>query len=452
MLTERFKNYMNELNLDFVKWRYHFATVSGLMVLGSWLLFIFVGPNWGIDFTGGTEIHLKFAENVAIEDVRGAMSKIGVASDAVYNFGPAEAHEFKIRIQDPNFGVDEAEADIRARLEKGFGKDWIQDATFSSEVGIRGSIVYKGEPVSVAEVRPLFADVVGVNIRPGVGDHELDIRLPGVANQIQRDMAGVLTDQEFVVLQVDSIGPKVGSELRVQAFIALAATLLLIMIYVAFRFEFSFAPGAIIALIHDTSLVAGAFVLTQREFNLSIIGALLTIIGYSLNDTVVIYDRLRENREMFPRMPTTEVINKSVNETMVRTITTSGATMLAMLPFLVIGGPVLADFSFAMVLGMVFGTYSTIYIASPGIILMEDLQPYLQRLIAASPVKAASPGATDAAPAPVAPAAPNAVSASAAPSAATPPTAPTAGAPVSESERRRRERAALEQAQGGRRS
>jgi len=187
------------------------------------------------------------------------------------------------------------------------------------------------------------------------------------------------------VLQVDSVGPKVGAELRQQGMIAILATLALILVYVALRFNLSFAPGAVLALFHDVSIVVGVFVTLDMlgityEFNLPMIGALLTIIGYSLNDTIVIYDRLRENMTRYRRNDLETMINVSINETLGRTLATSVTTLAGMTAFLVLGGAVIQTFALAIFLGVIVGTYSTIFVASPTILLMQDVQPWLSQL------------------------------------------------------------------------
>jgi preprotein translocase subunit SecF len=163
--------------------------------------------------------------------------------------------------------------------------------------------------------------------------------------------------------------------------VSIAATLALVLLYVAFRFDIGFAPGAILALFHDVSLTVGIFVLAQLEFNLPMIGALLTIVGYSLNDTIVIYDRIRENRDRYRRKDLADLINVSINETLTRTVATSVTTILAITMLMFIGGPVIRNFAFAMFLGIIFGTYSTVFVASPMILVMEDVKPHLSKLI-----------------------------------------------------------------------
>ncbi|MFK7929867.1 MAG: protein translocase subunit SecF, partial [Myxococcota bacterium] len=199
----------------------------------------------------------------------------------------------------------------------------------------------------------------------------------------------------FEVLSIDAVGPKVGGDLRTQGMLAILATLALVLLYVGFRFDIAFAPGAILALVHGVSITVGIFVILQREINLPMIGALLTIVGYSLNDTIVIYDRIRENQERYRRKDMADLINVSINETMARTLATSVTTFLAIVPFIIFGGEFLQGFfpglpsagdviwafAFAMLLGIVFGTYSTVYVASPTILVMEDVKPWLMKLL-----------------------------------------------------------------------
>lgn len=177
----------------------------------------------------------------------------------------------------------------------------------------------------------------------------------------------------YEILKNDIVGPKAGAQLRTSAFKALAWAILAIMIYLGLRFDYKFAPGAIIALIHDVCLVVGAFVLTQKEFSLQIVAAILAVIGYSVNDTVVIYDRVREVEAAHPNDSLTTSVNRAVNETMSRTIGTSGTTLAVTFVMLFIGGSVIHDFFFAMTLGIVFGTYSSVFIAVPLTVVYEKL-------------------------------------------------------------------------------
>ncbi|MBW2713127.1 MAG: protein translocase subunit SecF, partial [Deltaproteobacteria bacterium] len=171
--------------------------------------------------------------------------------------------------------------------------------------------------------------------------------------------------------RVDFVGPRVGAELKRDGIQSLLIASVLILLYVAFRFSIRFAPGAIVALLHDVFVTAGLFVLLGLEFNLSVLAALLAIVGYSLNDTIIVYDRIRENMESHTKANLPAVLNLSVNQTLSRTLLTSGTTLLAVLSLLFVGGEVIRLFSFAMAVGVLVGTYSSIYIAAPTLLLLE---------------------------------------------------------------------------------
>jgi len=376
------KRRINELDVDFVRWQVPTWITSLTLVVLSWILFAAIGPNWGIDFTGGTEIMLQFHDDTQITDVRHALKDLGLAEDSVQQVNDPSEHEFAIRIQDATFGSKEMKADVESRLKKAFGDDWIDFTKFDAEVGARLAVHYKGDPVTPQQVAAVLSDIDGVVVQLGREDREVVIKMPGLTQQIGKEINSVMTGHKFAVLSVEAVGPKVGGELRRQGFISVFATLALVLLYVAFRFELAFAPGAVLALVHDVSLTAGVFVITQREFDLPMIGALLTIVGYSLNDTIVIYDRIRENKERYRRRDMRELINVSINETLSRTLATSGTTILAITAFLFMGGPVIEDFAFAMTFGIFVGTYSTIYVASPMILLMQRIQPWLTRVVA----------------------------------------------------------------------
>jgi preprotein translocase subunit SecF len=383
--------------IDFVARRKVAAILSTIMVISSLALFFVKGPNWGIDFTGGTEVHLKFDESVKISEVRTALTQLELGSDAVQQIGADEEGEYVIRIQDPEFGTAETRESVESALKAKFGDGWISETDFTAEVGARLTVRYNGDAVTIDDVQSAVDDVPGAKAAPALDDNVVYVNLPGLASQIGGKLRGSFTDRSFKVLQVDSVGPKVGGELRQQGFVAIVATLALILVYVGFRFDLAFAPGAILALFHDVSVVVGIFTITGHEFNLPMIGALLTIIGYSLNDTIVIYDRIRENMSRYRRKDTAALINTSINETLGRTLATSITTGCAMLAFLTLGGPVIETFALAILLGVIFGTYSTIWVASPTIMVMEDLQPFLSKVF--TPVQAGLDAAAEAEPA-----------------------------------------------------
>jgi preprotein translocase subunit SecF len=375
----------DNINIDFVGKRRAAAILSVILVAASIAVFLLVGPNWGIDFTGGAEIRLKFTEEqVDIGEVRDAIVAAGIPGDSVQSIGGPEDSEYSIRVQDAAFGSDDVREQVHQTLLDTFGADWIAEERFEAEVGASMTVQYEGAAVPMEQISAALAGLDRVEVREAPDDNTFYVKLPGLSQQVQAAISQQLSEHPFEILQVDSVGPKVGGDLRRQGFISILATLVLVLVYVAFRFDLTFAPGAVVALFHDVTIVIGVFVLLQREVNISIIGALLTIIGYSLNDTIVIYDRIRENMERYRRKDMEGLINASVNETLNRTINTSLTTLAAMIVFLFMGGPVIETFALAIALGVIVGTYSTVYVASPMILIMEDVKPYLVRMMTMS--------------------------------------------------------------------
>jgi len=388
-LAQRFKNFLDAVEIDFVSKRYVAAALSTIMVLSSWVLFVVLQPNWGIDFTGGTEIVVQFEEAVDIAEVRAALvaPPLNLSNDAVQQRGSSSKNEFAIRIQDPKFGMEELVVEVREKLVAGFGEDWLADEIrVSAEVGARFTVDYTGEELSLDEIEAALDGIAGVKAQSGKDLNQVVITVPGLAGKIKDRIEDALGDRTFEVQSIDAVGPKVGVVLAQQGFISIVATLGLVLLYVAFRFDVGFAPGAILALVHDVSIVVGIFILARLEFNLPMIGALLTIVGYSLNDTIVIYDRIRENKDRYTRKDLPGLINVSINETLTRTVATSATTLLALAMFLIVGGPVIRNFALAMFLGIIFGTYSTVFVASPMILVMEDVKPYLNKLMASTDI------------------------------------------------------------------
>ena len=378
--------------IDFVGMRKVAAVLSVIAVSASLALFFLVGPTWGIDFTGGTEVHLKFKESTQINQLRTALQEEGLGSDSVQQVGTPEDNEFVVRIQDPEFGAEDLKSQVLAGLEGKFGKEWIKESTFDSQIGARLVVVYNGDPVQISDVQASLSAIEGATAAEASDDNTLYVKLPGISTKLISSLEKKFPSEFAMengvknspVEQIDSVGPKVGSELRQQGFISIMATLALILLYVAFRFNISFAPGAVLALFHDVTIVVGVFILLDmagwtHEFNLPMIGALLTIIGYSLNDTIVIYDRIRENMTRYRRQDLEKLINGSINETLGRTLATSLTTMMGMTAFLLLGGAVIQTFALAIFLGVIVGTYSTVFVASPTILVMQDVQPLLTK-------------------------------------------------------------------------
>ena len=193
-----------------------------------------------------------------------------------------------------------------------------------------------------------------------------------MADRITAAMAKGLAQPDFKVQRVDYVGPQVGNQLRNKGIAALLYAMLAILVYVAFRFDFKFGPGALVAMVHDVIMVSGYYLVSRREFNLTSIAVLLTITGYSINDTIVIYDRIREEMARYKGKPLPEIINIAVNDTLSRTILTSGVTALSLIGLLIFGVGEIWDFAMAMLVGIIVGTYSSVYIASPLTIWLDE--------------------------------------------------------------------------------
>lgn len=257
-----------------------------------------------------------------------------------------------------NYGVDfRGGAEIQVRFTQDISMETVRDAL-------------QGTSIPVSSVQSI-----------GEGNHEYLLKiqtekgdLNRVSTEVERMLDAKFGAEQVEILKNDIVGPKAGAQLRVSGFKAIIWALLAIMLYLSLRFDFKYAPGAIVALIHDVLFIVGAFILTQKEFSLQTVAALLAIIGYSVNDTVVIYDRVRELEIEMPSSPMGDVVNRAVNETMSRTILTSCTVFIVCLVMWMMGGGVIQDFFFALTIGTVAGTYSTVFIASPITIFLDRFQ------------------------------------------------------------------------------
>ena len=203
------------------------------------------------------------------------------------------------------------------------------------------------------------------------GDEE---NLQKIGQTVEAALLKKVDKADFEIVRVDVVGPQAGEQLRKSGFLSMMYALLCIFIYVAIRFDSRYSPGAVMALVHDSFITLGIFVITQKEFSLQILAAILTIIGYSNNDTIIVYDRIRETLKAHPNRSLGENINRSINETLSRTILTSLTTFLVTFALMVYGGGVIGDFAFTMCIGIVVGTYSSIFIASPVLMYVTEMQ------------------------------------------------------------------------------
>jgi preprotein translocase subunit SecF len=375
------------VQFDFMGQRKFWITLSIVLVALSSVLVFYPGPNYGTDFRGGTEIEVAFTKSVDSAGIRKAVESSGFSDPEVVKVVDAKnPNHYFVKVQEVSALNDSSKDELRRSLcltndPKAQAADTAAcppnaratEVKFSAG-GDKVSTRYDTEP-DLEKIKAQIRSVPGVVLRPSPTnpqivsprDHRVEILLESKGDQLMsalRDKLGADTVPESA-LRVEWVGPKAGKQLRDSARNSVAIAIVFIMLYLAFRFDLRFAPGVVVACVHDAMVVIGVFILFRKEITLSTIAAVLTIVGYSMNDTVVIYDRIRENLSKHRGRTFWDVINLSVSETLSRTILTSGATMLSVLPFFIWGTGVIKDFALAMVVGIVAGTYSSIYVAAP---------------------------------------------------------------------------------------
>lgn len=369
---------------DFMSVRRYWIALSVILSLASlFLLVVYPGPNYGTDFKGGTEIEVAFTQPVRAEEIRHAVTKGGTFSepDVVAVTDASHAHHFLIRVQEVSTVNDSTKEALKKALCYGVEGEnpacppdvRATEVKFSAG-GDKLAIRYDTDP-NLEKIAAQVASVPSVKIRVAANnpqvvnprDHRVEVHLQSKGDQLLDTLRTELGADRVppAALRVEWVGAKAGKQLVDSARNSIFLAILFIMLYLAFRFDLRFAPGVVLACVHDALVVLGAFVIFHKEVTLSTIAAVLTIVGYSMNDTVVVYDRIRENLGKHRGKTFGQIINMSVSETLSRTLLTSGATMLSVLAFFIWGTGVIKDFAFAMVVGIVAGTYSSIYVAAP---------------------------------------------------------------------------------------
>ena len=373
-----------DTHIDFMKYRRFWIILSLLLVLGG--LYAIFGPhrlNMGIDFAGGTQITLGFNHTPNLDQIRHVLESEGMKAPEIQPFGKPEENEVIVRTTAIK-GNEEGNRDkMIAALSRAFnpgqsGFDLNQASTDAITTMLvqadPDKVAAQGPEAARAHYDPIAAAIVKERSKNGLfRDLNRISHLPGVTPATAAALQSQAHLGSFTVLGVENVGPQVGSELRKQGFLAVVMSLLGMLCYIWFRFELRFGIGAVMASLHDVVVTLLFFWAFNFEFNLITIAAFLTLIGYSVNDTVVIFDRMRENMRKSRRKPLIEVMNESINQTLSRTIMTSGLTFLTVLSLLILGGDVLRGFAFVMTVGIIVGTYSSIYVASPFALLWESL-------------------------------------------------------------------------------
>lgn len=357
--------------IDFVGKFKFFGILSAITVSASIALFLILGLNYGVDFAGGTEIQVK-VDGLSTEELRNYANEFGSVDIQEFE---GRNHEFLIRFLNVSMVDDNTINSYIESVRNEFPESKLTKKHFDSQVGDRIEMWFEN-PVDEAKLKSMTEKfkipATGTIEYKKVGDrHIYKVLLEEITTEILstiREKSG----KEPELMRVELVGPKVGQKLRYSAFQAILYSLIAILIYIAFRFHFQFAPGAVVSLFHDVMITVGIWSLFRIPFDLTIVAALLTIVGYSINDTIVIYDRIRENWHN-PKKGVTfaEKMNISLNETLTRTLLTSLTTLIAVLALLFFGGETIKGFALAMTFGLIAGTYSTLFIATPITLLMD---------------------------------------------------------------------------------
>jgi preprotein translocase subunit SecF len=355
------------VTIDFLKYRKLCAILSMVLVGGSLISLVYPGPNFGIDFKGGTELELAFKGNVNAGELRQAVMGLGYDRPEVVEVS-GQKNRFIVRIQEVSSLPAKQVDAIEKRVGDALGAVKLESLKVSpggDKISLRLSDT--ADPaVLQGALEKAGANVRTVSPFGRQEDHRYEAILVGVGDEVVSGLQDKLGARgPETALRVEWVGPKAGEQLRDAAIKAMLYAMAFIMLYVAFRFDLRFAPGGVVALFHDALIVMGCYVLLQKEFTLATVAAILTVIGYSINDTIVIYDRIRENMQRMRDVGLGQLINISTTQTMSRTIITSGVTMLSILGFLIWGTPVIKDIVFGLFVGFVSGVYSTIYVAAP---------------------------------------------------------------------------------------
>lgn len=315
-------------NIDFMGRRKLALICSTVLIVAAIAALVTRGLNWGIEFTGGTLIEVSYEEPVQISDIRGLLQGAGMNDAVVQYFGTSRDVSIRLPV-----AAEESPAEVSTRV--------------------------------IEALREPFGEV-------------LTEKAGSQAQQCVRDAAGPVACK-VQMRRIEFIGPQFGEELAETGGLAMLAALGLIMLYVAFRFEWKFAVGSVAALAHDVLIALGIFSMLGLEFTQPVLAAMLAVIGYSLNDTIVVFDRIRENFRKMRKGSSVEIMNRSINQTLRRTVLTSVTTLLVLFALFLLGGEVIRGFAVALIIGVVVGTYSSIFIASPIVLVLglsrEDMLP-----------------------------------------------------------------------------
>ena len=367
-------------NIDFLGKKWYFLAFSLVFSVAGVLSMLFWhGIPLGVDFRGGTLVRVRFAHAPNNDAIRAALDKVGLHNAKIQGYGPAGDDEVLIDLAEQETSeaaIDKGKAQIIAALEANApaGK---QDLNNSSSLTIKNFLLDK-DPLH----RGTDADAKYTTVAQTIADYRDKVKsgvlssLDQLKGTVDPAVVAALQDgfylSDFGVRDVAIVGPQVGKQLQTQAKLAVLYSLAGMLVYLGVRFEWIYGVAAVVTVFHDTLITVGAFSLTNQPISLTVVAAILTLVGYSNNDTIVVFDRIRENIKLMRRERLADIVNKSINQTLSRTILTAGLTFLTVLALYLFGGEVLHGFSFALVIGILIGTYSSIAIAAPILVAYQD--------------------------------------------------------------------------------
>jgi preprotein translocase subunit SecF len=372
---ELFKN----TNFDFLGKKWPFI-IASLILTGAGLISLAMhgGPSYGIDFKGGAEMKLKFNKQPPLDQIRAALGKKITGEISVQQITGTQQVLVQTEIQGEiqlNKSRELIEETLRGMFADPGGKLDINNASAEQlTTRLREPLLRAGVPIGEQELLDTVKAIEDYRASKGGILNSFDelSSVKGVTPALVAALKQECNLGPFTILSAEMVGPKIGADLKAQGLRATLFALAGMLVYIAFRFEWIYGVAAVVAVFHDTIITIGLFSLFHKDISLTVVAALLTLVGYSMNDTIVTFDRIRENLKIVRREKLETIVNLSVNQTLSRTVLTSGLTLLTALSLWWFGGEVLNGFSFALVMGILVGTYSSVYIASPILIFFQN--------------------------------------------------------------------------------